>query len=512
VEEAVERDRSAAGGSRPGLRGFAIASATILVGYVGAHLALLSRFPWFVDETYFATLAQAVQGDPSQRFVALSDHKGLVISWIAAFMIHFDVAPMTAMRLISIVSGAVASAAGGYLVWRWRGSQSLAIVTAALVALIPYMFVHDSVGVYDAFVAAGSMVALALELELARRQRLDLALVLGFTFGVLLLAKPTGELAVVLVPFSLLLFDWRRERRVQRLAAWAGLALLAVVIGVAMYGITRLSPLAYTPDPQNHRTLGDLLHDPFGKWGAVAPWAWRALWGYVTPPGIVLAAWGLVRVVWTRDRLGLVAAVWALSAIVAFFLLTVTAYPRYGLQAVPPLCILIAIGGADLWTRVTARLDWRLVAVAAAVACVPMLLLDGQVLVTPQTAPYPGLDRLQYVTAESNREPVREAAELILKRAPKAFTATTPPEQRSVAEMGGWGWAAVLVLNGTHWTTTPRFIYMDQTSDQTQVNHARFVIVEGDPPTWLNVRDATLVKRWSRAGNGPPVVLYDRGA
>jgi hypothetical protein len=109
----------------------ALASAALAIGYVIAHALLLDRFPWFVDETYFAWLAQAVQGDPAQRFAALSDHKGLVISWIAAFLIHFDVPPVTAMRLISIVSGAVAVVATGYIVWRWKRSQWLALTTAA---------------------------------------------------------------------------------------------------------------------------------------------------------------------------------------------------------------------------------------------------------------------------------------------------------------------------------------------------------------------------------------------
>jgi hypothetical protein len=197
---------------------------------------------------------------------------------------------------------------------------------------------------------------------------------------------------------------------------------------------------------------------------------------------------------------------------VAFLLLTVNAYPRYGLQAVPPLCILIAAGALDLWNRARARVDQRIVAVVAALLAIPLLLLDGQVLATPQTAPYPGLDRDQYVTLVSNRMPVREASQLILQRAPKAFGPSTPIAKRAVADLGGWGWAALLALNGRTYSAKPRFVYMDQTSDQSLVNRARFVIIEGDAPAWLKVSGATLVKRWSRAGGGPAVVLYDRGA
>jgi hypothetical protein len=486
----------------------AIAAAMLLV-YVAAHAALLSRFPWVVDETFFAVVAQNVQGDPNQRFLALIDHKGLDVSWIAAFLIHFDVPPMDAMRLISIGSGIVAAVAVGYTVWRWRSSLVSALLAGGLVAFVPYMFVHDSVGIYDPFVTAGSMVALALQLEVARRRRLDLAMILGFVLGVVILAKPTGNLAILLWPVSLLVFDWRREGLWRRMAGWLGLVALALLIAGAMYGLTRLSPLAYTPEPQNHRTVGDFFSDPFANWHLVASDAWDAMWGYMTPPGVILACWGAVCALRTRDRLGLVAIAWAAAAIAAFLFLTDTAYPRYGLQAVPPLCILIVIGGEDVWRRARRRVHWRWLAPAAVLAAVPMLLLDAKVLLTPEDAHYPGLDRLQYVTYVSNRQPARNAAQEILRIAPN-FTAATPAPQRTVAELGGWPWATTLTLNGTHFTPAPRFTYIDDTNDHRLVNTARFVIVEGPPPPWLTLTGAKLVKQWSRAGNGPPVVLYDR--
>ena len=75
------------------------------------------------------------------------------------------------------------------------------------------------------------------------------------------------------------------------------------------------------------------------------------MWGYLTPPGSVLTLWGVEYVSWLCvTGSGIVALVWALAAIAAFLVLTESAYPRYGLQAIPPLWILIAIGFVDLWT------------------------------------------------------------------------------------------------------------------------------------------------------------------
>jgi hypothetical protein len=344
-------------------------------------------------------------------------------------------------------------------------------------------------------------------------------MLLGMVFGILVLAKATGLLAIALLPLSLAVMDWRRDGLARRLAVWAAFVALALVIATCLWSLSRLSPLAYTPTPENHRTVSELFSDPFGTLRTVAPDAWWAMWGYLTPPGVLLAVWGLVRVVVTRHRVGLVLAMWGLAAIAMYLLLTDTAYPRYGLQAVAPLCVLIVVGAADLVGRVEARVGrggsggrrWAAAAgLVAAIALAPMLVLDLRVLLSPGTAPYPGLDRAQYVTLVSNRGPVHDAALEVLRRAPSTFPANTAPGRRTVAGLGGWPWATQLTLNGTHYTTKPRFLYVDDTSDHGQVNAARFVIVEGPAPPWVELGDARLLRRWSRPGGGPPVALYDR--
>ena len=61
-------------------------SAFLLASYVLVHAALLSRFPWFVDETFYASLAQAA-AVPSARFDSLIDDKGLLVQWIAVALL-----------------------------------------------------------------------------------------------------------------------------------------------------------------------------------------------------------------------------------------------------------------------------------------------------------------------------------------------------------------------------------------------------------------------------------------
>jgi 4-amino-4-deoxy-L-arabinose transferase-like glycosyltransferase len=500
-----------------------LAATTLLALYLIVHLLLLGRFPWFVDETYYASLAQMGAAEPADRFNSLVDDKGLLVQWTAIALLHFDLAPMLVLRLISIVSGAVTALASGWIAWRWWANRTIAIVVVALTAFIPYLMVHDSVGIYDPVVAAGSMLALALELELARHQRLDLAMILGVVFGGLLLTKQTGVLALVMAPFSLVVFQWEPQRRWRRLGAWAGLIVLALVIALLLYSLRRLSPLAYVPGPHNHRTLSDFLHHPFQELSAVAGPVWRTLWCYLTPGGVLLGIWGMVRVVAERHRAGIVVALWAVAALVMFVFVTTTPYPRYGLQIAAPAALLAVIGGRDLVTRLLLRarsarsgagLERRWFAAAGgllALAVIPGVVIDVRILADPGNAPYAGLDRDQYNVLISNRAPARAAAQHILQLAPPAFTAATPLDQRTIATIGGWVWSTELTVNGNRYSPTPRFIVAPLGAPRPQLQTARFVIVEQKPPAWMNLRPAQLVGRWTRPG-GPSVELYDRAS
>jgi hypothetical protein len=485
--------------------------------YVVAHALLISRFPWFVDETTFASYTQTVQGDRAARFVALHDHKGLSVTWIGAVFVQLGISPMVALRLIAASSGYAAAAGTGFLVWRWIGSARAALATAALVAFVPYVFVESSVGTYDAFITGGSVVVLALQLELARRPRLDFALLLGILLGVLILAKPTGAIPFWLTPFSLIVFDWQAPARWTRLARWGGFVLVMVVITLIITAIPRLSPLYYTPVPNNFRTLSDFFHDPFEDIGFIGPAVWHTMDGYLTLPAILLGLWGVRRTLATYDRLGLVLCVWTAGTLAAYLLLTGSAFPRYGLQMVPFACALMVIGARDLIGRAQLHLRAGWIAAAAVLLAIPAVHLDATVLAHPKTAHYPGLDETQYVTSDANREPVREAAQTILRITHGALPPSTRPARPEVVGFARYPWAAQLVLSGTHLRTPPLYPYMEAPTDprataqQRQVNAARFLITEGPPPAWVDLRGATVAGRWPRAHGGPAVVLYDRG-
>src|SRR3954464_3869762 len=102
-------------------RRLVLAGCLLTAAYLATRVALMWRFPWFVDETTFASFARDVHGDFTNLFVAESDKKGLLPSWLGAALISAHVDPVTAMRLLAGAGAALAALCGGLIVRRFYG-------------------------------------------------------------------------------------------------------------------------------------------------------------------------------------------------------------------------------------------------------------------------------------------------------------------------------------------------------------------------------------------------------
>src|SRR5581483_3323487 len=218
----------------------AVAFAAIAVIFVLTRLALLWRFPPFVDESLYAFWSKEIHDSDQNRFVPLANGRLPLLPWLGAVIVWLGAAPLTAVRLVSIGSGLVSLASVGWLGRRLGGTWT-GVAAAGLYVVVPYFVVHDVVGIYEPLVIACAMVALCLEVRLAEEPRLDVSLLLGLALGAGVLTKKSGLFAVVLLPLSLLCFRWHEPRRRLRLARFAGGALLALAIAGAMFSILKLS-------------------------------------------------------------------------------------------------------------------------------------------------------------------------------------------------------------------------------------------------------------------------------
>jgi 4-amino-4-deoxy-L-arabinose transferase-like glycosyltransferase len=396
-----------------------VAGAAIVGLYLATRLVLLWRFPPFWDEGQYAGWAQAGFDDPDQRFLALANGKQPMLAWLGTSVIALGAEAFTAVRVVSAISGLVTLTMMGLIGFR-LGGQRVGLAAAAVGAFVPYLFVHNSIGIMEPLVVAATTTALYLQLRLAEEPRVDLAVLLGGALAVGLLTKDTARVAVVLLPVSLVCFDWRRSDVKRRLGAWVGCSAIALAVAWAGYSTLRLSDLY--DDFGSAREQIAMFH---GFTDALAhPWRYAeenwplfrsALAGYVTLPLVLAAVVGAGLALRTRPRLGGVLAAWVVVPLAAVSLLAITPWPRYAMVAVPALGILAAYGLVRTLEAVAAR--HRLAAVAVGVAAfLPALVLDARVLADPAGTRYPALDDAQFATGWTAGQAIVELADELKRR------------------------------------------------------------------------------------------------
>jgi 4-amino-4-deoxy-L-arabinose transferase-like glycosyltransferase len=439
-----------------------IAVGAIAVLYVVTRLGLLWRFPPFWDESFYGVEGQTAFDDAAQRFAALTDGKGPLLDWSSALLIGQGFHPLTAVRTVSFLAGLVTLSAVG-LIGRLLGGITVGLAAAALYVLLPLFLVHDSLGVVDPLVSAAAAVALYLQLRLARRPTGLTAVGLGVALAAGILAKQTGNFALLLLPLSLVCFDWRGADRGRRMLRWAGCVALALLIVVAGNGVLRLSPLYDRLDQtraalHQFRPIGQALKHPFTELGGNLPGFSGVLTGYVTLPLVVAVIVGAVLALRAGRRPAVVLLAWGVVPFAAALVLVEYGYARYVLSAIPPLVVLAAYAVVEGARRV--RLRWpapraRLVGVAALlVVLLPALVQDGSILADPSTASYPGEDDWQFVAGWPAGTGVRGIAEALDRRAAPGATTTVayvllPP------------WSLAAELEHPHRVTTGSLAYVD---------------------------------------------------
>jgi hypothetical protein len=466
----------------------------IAAAYVGLRLPLLWRFPPHTDESLFAFWALKGYEDPAERWLPLSLGQNPMQEWLGMGLIALGIEPLTSLRLLSLLAGLLAM---GTVAW---------LASAGIWAVLPFMLVYGVVGVADPIIAALAALAMALQLALARRPRLDLAIVLGVVLGIGVLVKLTMMSAVWLLPLGALLFDWRRERLAARLARWLGCLALAGLVAWALYQVLRLSPLwPGLAEAREHALarhgLGVFLDDP-GFWIERNWTQYRlAFRGYLTIPVIVAAAVGLGLTLRRSPRMGLYFLGWIALPLGGIVALAGEPFLRWLLVVVPPIVALAGVGAVEMVRaaiRVGARRSpgtARLAGVAVGVALVlPALAWNARTIAHPATRPYPSRDDVDLVQAYSAGGPLYEVVDE-LEQVPGPVVVTT----------AGNGLEYVFIaLRDRPVEFVPASV--NDPSALLALRNTRDPLPPSPTPlAWRTLR------RWERPRDGLPVTLSERG-
>ena len=385
----------------------ALACGAIAAAFVGLRLALVWRFPPFLDESLYATWALRVSENADDRFVSLANGKEPLLPWLGALLVHIGIEPLTSVRLVSVVAGALTVMLVAAMGVRFAGRR-VGIASGAIAAALPFFVVYDSTGLYESLATAAVAAALLLQIRLTCRLAVADALLLGLAFGAGTLTKQTTVMSLILLPLSLVVFDWKGARVTHRLARWCGLVVVALLLDAVAVGVMKLSPFyddlgRLRSELYPTHSLTEALAHPTKWTRSNWPSNQSSLIGYVTIPVLLAALLGAIDGFRRRATSTLVLIGWAAAPVLAATLLADAAYPRYLLTAIPPLVVLAASGAIAIIEVGTSRLEagpLRNIFLAAVVAFValPAAVLDARLIANPNTADYPSSDEMAFVS------------------------------------------------------------------------------------------------------------------
>lgn len=281
-----------------------------------------------------------MRAEPTLRFLPLSDGKTPLFMWSLMPVLKFVEDPLFAGRFLSVMSGLATLLGVFALSWKVFGSR-VALWSALLYAILPYMVFFDRMALVDSMLSAFTVWSLFFAIWLAQSVRLDLAMILGYLLGGAILTKTPAMLNLFLLPITI--FAFKRVKRdkyhfIKLILFWG----IAIVIAISLYNLLRLGPQFHLLSSRNAdyvfspvELIGRPL-DPFiPHFRDISDWFPKLF----TWPILVLSFIGSWFLVKHKNRLGLVVLVWALVPLLLemAFLKTFTA--RYLLPSIPLLLI-----------------------------------------------------------------------------------------------------------------------------------------------------------------------------
>lgn len=374
--------------------------------------------PIFTDEAIYIRWAQIAKNDASWRFISLTDGKQPLFIWLMATVMKFVEDPLLAGRLTSVLAGLTTLLGLFFLGKELFRNRWIGIVSSILYVIFPMGIVYDKMALYDSLVGAFSVWGLLFTVLLIRSLRLDAALLLGMIIGGGVLNKSSGFFGVYLLPFSLVLFDWSKNKRGIRLAKFIGLLITVAILTYGIYSILRLSPFFHIIDEKNKifvYPLKDWLTHPFtffiGNWKAIWDWLVR----YLTPSFLILAITSFfITKSFLREKL--VLFIWFVVPALALALFGNTLYPRFILFMVLSLLPLVAFSIVSIYPKIKNKI---LLAIIFLVVLAFPLQLDYLIFNDFAYSSIPRSDKEQYNNDWPAGGGIKESVEFLKEQAQK---------------------------------------------------------------------------------------------
>lgn len=310
--------------------------------------------PLFTDEAIYVRWAQIARIDASWRFISLTDGKQPSFIWIAMVLLRFINDPLLATRLVSVGAGFLTMIGLFFLGAELFKNKLIGAFSSIMYLIFPMAFVYDRMALYDSLVGTFAVWGIYLQTLLVRRVRLDIALILALVIGGGFLTKTSNFFSAYLLPFSLVLFDWKKKDRYPRLFKFISFACIAVILAFIYYSVLRLSPFFNNIAEKNVNfvySVHDFLQHPtrFLIGNFLGQWDWTLKY-FTWPVIILIAASAFTKRAFWREKL--ILFIWFFAP---FFLLALwgkVLYPRFIFFMLLMLLPLAAVSLEYLFNRI----------------------------------------------------------------------------------------------------------------------------------------------------------------
>src|SRR3989338_2268676 len=278
------------------------------------RLPNLTLQPIFADEAIYIRWAQVMKSEPTLRFLPLTDGKAPLFMWIMMPMFKiFDSDligvddPLFAGRFLSVLSGFATLAGVFALSWKVFNIR-VALWSALIYAIVPYTVFFDRLALVDSMLSAFTIWSIFFAAWLLKSQRLDLSMILGFLLGGAMLTKTPAIVNLIVLPLSLIGSSFNKLNK-NKLLKLFGCWVLAIFIAIVVYNLLRLGPEFHKLSARNADYMFSLSElsgrplDPFiPPLRDIMHWLPKLL----TWPILIIGVIGVIRVIWERNRLGMV--------------------------------------------------------------------------------------------------------------------------------------------------------------------------------------------------------------
>ena len=194
----------------------------------------LTLLPVFADEAIYIRWAQVMRAEETLRFLPLSDGKQPLFMWVMIPFLKIFSDPLFAGRFLSVLTGFGTMVGIGVLSYLLFKNKTVALVASFTSCLLPFTFFFDRMALVDSMLSCFGIWTFIFSYLSITKNRLDFAMIAGFTLGGAWLTKSPALFFVILLP-TLLIFSKNYLKSLLYV-------LCSLILAYGFYNILRLGP------------------------------------------------------------------------------------------------------------------------------------------------------------------------------------------------------------------------------------------------------------------------------